>query len=474
MIEWNTAGLLALGGIAIASWRQIKAIGTQLASYVVSINQVDYWVSRAVYVYCAEKLKPLPFRPKSFLGIYLFRRSTQLKQLTVYEQMMTNVMIFRNGLSFMVICQSRTNGNNESSGQSLGTAGCKIYSLRAFCNVDKFIKTAVDYFNKRVGEDSNNELNPNAQKRFYIHKEFGRGGLRARLSHNNDSLPQVGVLASSGPGPTNFELDRRFGCYRAVSCDPSDIQSDEVESKNVLEVYSFPSSILHLIEETRRWYKAELFYKEKGIPWTRGWLLYGPSGTGKTSLLRAIGQEIDLPIIIMDLATMSNEELSRSWSSLSSRTPCMVVLEDIDSVFHGRKNILGETSGGLTFDCLLNCISGISRVNGVFLGITTNDLSKIDPAIGQESSNGSIATRPGRVDRIIHVSYMDEDCRRRHATRLFDQNPEDVEKFVQAGDGMTAAQFNDLCVKRCLELFWDKTAKSETEQDDFKVSLKNL
>ena len=37
----------------------------------------------------------------------------------------------------------------------------------------------------------------------------------------------------------------------------------------------------------------------------------------------------------------------------------------------------------LTFDCLLNCLDGVERADGIFTIITTNDIGKIDPALGQ-------------------------------------------------------------------------------------------
>jgi SpoVK/Ycf46/Vps4 family AAA+-type ATPase len=140
--------------------------------------------------------------------------------------------------------------------------------------------------------------------------------------------------------------------------------------------------------------------------------------------------------------------------------PCIALIEDIDGVFHGRKNISGgnaemsaflrnaemmgrdgqdgqggdgedtisqpkEASGedgegrqqrqmrrpqipmnsGLTFDCLLNVLDGVERLEGVFVIITTNDITKVDPAIGQPTGdNGS--TRPGRIDRVIELRNM--------------------------------------------------------------------
>ena len=43
----------------------------------------------------------------------------------------------------------------------------------------------------------------------------------------------------------------------------------------------------------------------------------------------------------------------------------------------------GGMSIPLTFDCLLNCLDGVERSDGIFTIISTNDVSKVDPALGQ-------------------------------------------------------------------------------------------
>lgn len=172
---------------------------------------------------------------------------------------------------------------------------------------------------------------------------------------------------------------------------------------------------------------------------------------------RAIARDLDLPVYVFDLASMSNEELVENWHELSSSAPCMALIEDIDAIFDGRQNRLGEEGGGLTFDCLLNCIAGIESADGVLLVITTNQPGAVDPALGVEDEYGR-ASRPGRIDRVVHFGPLDEACRRRLAIRILEECPQHIDRLVAEYDGATGAQFVDACARLALVEYWQERA----------------
>jgi SpoVK/Ycf46/Vps4 family AAA+-type ATPase len=176
----------------------------------------------------------------------------------------------------------------------------------------------------------------------------------------------------------------------------------------------------------------------------------------------AIAQLHDFPICVFDLPSMSNKDFKRYWSESRSYSPCIVLIEDIDNVFQGRTNITkGDTADSLTFDCLLNTISGVQDSDGILLIITTNNIERLDEALGKPRTdkhiNGTfISTRPGRVDRVLELKTMDEDCRRRLASRILNESPEFIEKLIKDGDGDTGAQFQERCSQVALSEYWRK------------------
>ena len=82
----------------------------------------------------------------------------------------------------------------------------------------------------------------------------------------------------------------------------------------------------------------------------------------------------------------------------------------------------------LTFDCLLNCLDGVERADGIFTIITTNDITKIDPALGQprklpDGTTEFISTRPGRIDKAVELTYMEPADKKRMAGRILGEYP---------------------------------------------------
>ncbi|AFY95468.1 AAA family ATPase [Chamaesiphon minutus] len=149
-----------------------------------------------------------------------------------------------------------------------------------------------------------------------------------------------------------------------------------------------------LFSDLDRFLQSRDLYRQRGIPWRRGYLLYGPPGTGKSSLIQAIASHYDRQLVSLSLTDMDDSALLRAWSEITATS--LVALEDIDSVFSGRKPL-----GELSFSALLNTLDGAGAVEGSITILTTNHRSQLDPAL----------IRPGRCDREFELGYLTpESC----------------------------------------------------------------
>lgn len=161
-----------------------------------------------------------------------------------------------------------------------------------------------------------------------------------------------------------------------------------------------------LLEDVRWFYGAQDWYVARGVPWRRGYLLHGPPGTGKSSVIRAIASELDLGLAILDIgrSNLSDDQLAEAMADAPAKS--VLVFEDIDAVFIGRE---AEDAKGVSFSGLLNAIDGVAAQEGRALFMTTNHPERLDPAL----------TRAGRADVHAELGLVGPKAARALYLRFF-------------------------------------------------------
>mmetsp|Transcript_526 Transcript_526/g.602 ORF Transcript_526/g.602 Transcript_526/m.602 type:complete len:546 (+) Transcript_526:277-1914(+) len=175
-----------------------------------------------------------------------------------------------------------------------------------------------------------------------------------------------------------------------------------------------------IISDCKSFLSSEKWYADHGIPYRRGYLLYGVPGTGKTSLVTAIAGELGLDIYVMNLSspTLTDETLCELMANSAPR--CILLLEDVDAAFNLRES--GNMQGKLTFSGVLNAIDGVAAQEGRLLFMTTNHRERLDPAL----------IRPGRVDLQLEFKLANT-----HQISTFvkyfysSESAEDVDRLIQ-------------------------------------------
>jgi hypothetical protein len=214
----------------------------------------------------------------------------------------------------------------------------------------------------------------------------------------------------------------------------------------------FDPEILEYVNRIVHWYESKQWYEKRNLPWRKGILFHGPGGTGKSTLAKCIAQILGIPLVRFHLDTMSNNEFVRYWNICPK--PCVILFEDFDNVFDKRTPLTEHKL--LTFDTVLNQISGVSTTNGVILVITTNHIDKIDEAMGVESAIKGQSTRAGRIDYVVYVGAMKAPERRKLISHILRDWPEVIEDCVEESDGMTAAQVENYCINKAYDIIKGK------------------
>ncbi|GKV41589.1 hypothetical protein SLEP1_g49095 [Rubroshorea leprosula] len=160
-----------------------------------------------------------------------------------------------------------------------------------------------------------------------------------------------------------------------------------------------------IIDDLERFVSREKFYKKVGKARKRGYLLSGPPGTGKSTLIAAMANYLKFDIYDLELASIySNSDLRKALLSTTNRS--ILVIEDIDCSIQvqDRENRLeyDNSNRRLTLSGILNFIDGLWSSCGdeKIIVLTTNHKDRLDPAL----------LRPGRMDLHINLSYCTVDA----------------------------------------------------------------
>ncbi|XP_023325118.1 mitochondrial chaperone BCS1 [Eurytemora carolleeae] len=169
-----------------------------------------------------------------------------------------------------------------------------------------------------------------------------------------------------------------------------------------------------VLTDVKDFMTSQDWYKERGIPYRRGYLLHGPPGCGKTSFITALAGELEYSICVLNLSdrSMSDDRLAHRLADAPENS--IILLEDIDAAFVSREDSkhLEEAYKGLnrlTFSGLLNAIDGVTSTEGRILFMTTNYIERLDPAL----------IRPGRVDIIQYIGYCSQQQLKQMFSRFY-------------------------------------------------------
>ncbi|MDQ6422920.1 AAA family ATPase [Paenibacillus sp. LHD-117] len=183
------------------------------------------------------------------------------------------------------------------------------------------------------------------------------------------------------------------------------------------------------------------FFRDYGIPYKRGILLYGKPGNGKTTLVKSISQTAGAPVAYWQITEFtSSESISEVFAAAMRMAPMVLVIEDIDSMPESCRSYF------------LNTLDGAASKEGVFLIGTTNYPEKIDPAL---------MNRAGRFDRAYEVKLPDEALRhayliRKGMGRIVGEDQ--LAEVARRTEGFTFAQLGELFVSAALQRHYEGEA----------------
>ena len=148
------------------------------------------------------------------------------------------------------------------------------------------------------------------------------------------------------------------------------------------------------------WLANEEVYKDRGLTFKTGILLYGVAGTGKSSLASAIATYLNCGLITIDTATFADLNITEVVESINADNNRYVILiDEIDTIFTSRDDDNITDSQKVRTSKLLSLLDSQQSPNNVIFVATTNYVDKLDKAV----------IRKGRFDMSIELGNISKD-----------------------------------------------------------------
>ena len=227
-------------------------------------------------------------------------------------------------------------------------------------------------------------------------------------------------------------------------------------------------------------FRPDIYMNSKIQP-PRGILLHGPPGCGKTMIANALAAELGVPFISLSAPSLvsgmsgeSEKALRDHFEEAKKMAPCLVFLDEIDSITPKRENAQREMEKRIVAQ-LLTCMDqlALEQTGGkaVIILAATNRPDSLDPAL----------RRGGRFDKEINLGVPSEAVREqilRALTRQMALSSDfNFRHLAKLTPGFVGADLSDLvstagsaAIKRFLETLKTESIDMDVDTGDAPVS----
>lgn len=279
----------------------------------------------------------------------------------------------------------------------------------------------------------------------------------AAMACVRDILPYVNLHTQDIPYEKVASLEVRMSHFMAalMEIDPSAIREVFVEIPDVSwEDIGGLEDVKEELIQAVSWplRHAEVFERYSVQP-TRGIMLHGPSGTGKTLLAKALAKESGVnfisvkgPSLMSRYVGESERAIREVFRTARQAAPSILYFDEIESLIP----IRGREAGGSAFTervigQFMSEMSGIEDLQGVVVLATTNRLDLVDPAL----------LVAGRFDLVLELPLPDAAARESIFRIELRQKPlapdVDVKNLAALTGGASGADIAFVCRKATTE-----------------------
>ncbi len=261
----------------------------------------------------------------------------------------------------------------------------------------------------------------------------GRGGTAPKFGLRNEGSRDLHRRRRESPRPSSVEKPRSGKQEPNLRVEPSNQEHMGEHYQDLVELMS-----LALVHGNK--------LRSMGIKPTRGLLLSGPPGTGKTMAARELAKQLNCTFLSISGPEVMSKHYGEPEAKLRSifeearqLAPAVIFIDEIDSIAPQRDKVEGEVEKRLVAQ-LLALMDGVHQSNENWIVLaTTNAPSRLDPAL----------RRAGRFDTEISFKSPDEKQRvaiLRHLTSSIEVSPGvSFEEIALKTEGFVGSDLSALC-----------------------------
>ncbi|CAF0882974.1 unnamed protein product [Adineta steineri] len=288
------------------------------------------------------------------------------------------------------------------------------------------------------------------------------------------------VGAGAGVGHIEFQVieteprpyclvvhDTVIHCSNPINHDEVEVSLGEIDYDDICGLESVKRELKELVEYRIKF--SEKFLKFDTPP-SRGVLLYGPPGCGKTLLAKAVANECHVKFFSIkgpELLTMQSgtfgANVRDAFRKARQAAPCVLFFDELDAIAKARSGSGSASDGGGPADRIFNQIltemDGMGSMKNVFIIGATNRPDIIDPDI----------LRSGRLDELIYVPLPNDQLRlvilKSAIRQSFTAKDDDLAVLVSGTKDYSGANLVEICQRAC-KLTIKKLIRKETNLDE--------
>ena len=297
-----------------------------------------------------------------------------------------------------------------------------------------------------MGQSDNTELNEILKKFKSIRHTASRGMGSPSAEIYEDKCDTESGEKMKGLVQWTTGDDKRFvpasktvdvlvpGCYEIMHSSSCGIYFEKVPVKTEGLVRFPQTNSERVVSEIQNFWEREDLFKEYKLTHKRGIILWGPPGSGKSSLIQLVMQDvIGRGGIVVKFGHPSIFiEGMRIFREVEKNTPAVILMEDIDSILQ----VHNESE-------VLNILDGVDQVQKCCFLATTNYPEQLGPRI---------LNRPSRFDKRFKIDHPGPESRRLYFKHIIGTDERiaqlniDLDKWVKDTKDFSIAHLKELFV----------------------------